>query len=169
MTPIGIRIDPPTSNVAPSNPQGQVPNPFSFPLSKVNATKLNGGTVKIVDSTTFKISTKIAMAEVTVEPGDLRELHVGVSALKAGKCLSWHSRVVAPDTRRVALCLVTIPFQTSRDGSFALNLSLREGNARMTLFASTSNARTFDYQGGDIGYVPASFGMSSESTVQGCL
>jgi hypothetical protein len=28
----------------------------------------------------------------------------------------------------------------------------------MTIFASSSNARTFDYQGGDIGYVPASFG-----------
>lgn len=88
MTPIGIRIDPPTSNVAPSGPQGQVPNPFSFPLSKVNAMKSNGGTVKIVDSTTFKISTKIAMAEVTVEPGALRELHVGVSVLIASKCLS---------------------------------------------------------------------------------
>jgi len=69
--------------VAPSDPQGQVPSPFSFPSSKVNATKLNGGTVKIVDSTTFKISTKIAMAEVTVEPGALRELHVGVSVLIA--------------------------------------------------------------------------------------
>ena len=33
-----------------------------------------------------------------------------------------------------------------------------EGNARMTIFASQSNARTFDYQAGDIGYVPASFG-----------
>ena len=36
----------------------------------------------------------------------------------------------------------------------------RKGDARMTLFASSSNARTFDYQGGDIGYVPASFGKS---------
>jgi hypothetical protein len=46
------------------------------------------------------------MAEVTVEPGALRELHVGVSVLIASKSLSWHSRVVAPDTRRVALCPV---------------------------------------------------------------
>lgn len=68
--------EPPTSHVAPSDPQGQVPNPLSYPLSKVNATKLNGGTVKIVDSTTFKVSTKIAVADVTVEPGALRELHV---------------------------------------------------------------------------------------------
>jgi len=75
----GTRSEPPTSDVAPSDPQGQIPNPFSFPLSKVNATKLSGGTVKIVDSTTFKISTRIAVADVTVEPGALRELHVGAS------------------------------------------------------------------------------------------
>lgn len=35
-------------------------------------TKLNGGTVKIVDSRTFKISKEIAAAEVTVEPGAIR-------------------------------------------------------------------------------------------------
>jgi oxalate decarboxylase/phosphoglucose isomerase-like protein (cupin superfamily) len=74
-----IRSEPPTSDVAPSDPQGQIPNPFSFPLSKVNATKLSGGTVKIVDSTTFKVSKRIAVADVTVEPGALRELHVGLS------------------------------------------------------------------------------------------
>lgn len=70
--------------MAPSDPQGQIPNPFSYPLSKVNATKLSGGTVKIVDSTVFKISTTIAVADVTVEPGALRELHVGFIALLAG-------------------------------------------------------------------------------------
>ncbi|KAF8994439.1 RmlC-like cupin [Hymenopellis radicata] len=31
-----------------------------------------GGSVRIVDSTTFKVSTKIAAAEVTVEPGAIR-------------------------------------------------------------------------------------------------
>jgi hypothetical protein len=30
----------------------------------------------------------------------------------------------------------------------------------MTIFAAASNARTYDYQGGDVGYVPASFGTS---------
>lgn len=30
------------------------------------------------------------------------------------------------------------------------------GNARMTLFASSGNARTYNYQGGDVGYVPVS-------------
>jgi hypothetical protein len=49
-----------------------VDNPFSFAFSKMVPTKLNGGTVKIVDSRTFKISKKIAAAEVTVEPGAIR-------------------------------------------------------------------------------------------------
>jgi oxalate decarboxylase/phosphoglucose isomerase-like protein (cupin superfamily) len=42
----------------------------------------------------------------------------------------------------------------------------REGNGRMTIFAAASNARTFDYQGGDIGYVPAGYGTSLELTIE---
>jgi oxalate decarboxylase/phosphoglucose isomerase-like protein (cupin superfamily) len=33
----------------------------------------------------------------------------------------------------------------------------------VTIFASTSNARTFNYQAGDIGYVPASMGHYVEN------
>lgn len=29
----------------------------------------------------------------------------------------------------------------------------------MTLFASSGNSRTFDYQPGDVSYIPASFGI----------
>jgi len=45
------------------------------------------------------------MADVTVEPGALRELHVGVSILSASTALSQPYRVVASDTRRVAYVL----------------------------------------------------------------
>ncbi|KAL5526656.1 hypothetical protein ACEPAF_8380 [Sanghuangporus sanghuang] len=38
------------------------------------------------------------------------------------------------------------------------------GTARMTLFAGSSSARTFDYQAGDIGCVPPSFGHYIENT-----
>jgi oxalate decarboxylase/phosphoglucose isomerase-like protein (cupin superfamily) len=38
-----------------------------------------------------------------------------------------------------------------------------EGTARITLFASSGNARTFNYQPGDIGYIPASFGHYVEN------
>ena len=58
-----------------SDPQGQVPQPFVFHMSQMNATQLDGGSVKIVDSTVFNVATEIAVAEVTVEPGAMRELH----------------------------------------------------------------------------------------------
>src|ERR1700735_2318320 len=60
---------------------GEVPEPFSFALSKVKPTQKDGGTVKIVDSSTFKVSKTIAMAEVTIEPGGMRELHVRPSSI----------------------------------------------------------------------------------------
>ena len=59
------------------SPQGTVPasEAFSFEFSKVPRTPLAGGSVRIVDSTTFPISTTIAAAEVIVDPGAMRELH----------------------------------------------------------------------------------------------
>ncbi|KAJ7190749.1 putative oxalate decarboxylase/oxidase [Mycena pura] len=112
--------------VAPTSPQGQVTNSYSFAFSKVNATKTPGGSVKIVDSTTFTEATTIAAAEVTVEPGAIRELH-------------WHP--------------------TMDEWSFFL-----EGQGRVTIFASQGNARTFNYQAGDIGFVPTAMGHYVENT-----
>jgi oxalate decarboxylase len=43
------------------------------------------------------------------------------------------------------------------------------GTGRMTVFASESKARTFDYQGGDVGYVPRSMGHYIENTGDGPL
>ncbi|KZT27426.1 Bicupin, oxalate decarboxylase/oxidase [Neolentinus lepideus HHB14362 ss-1] len=100
------------SNPPPDNRQA-VPDPYTYRLSRVQPKQLEGGTVKIVDSTTFKVSKMIAVAEVTVEPGAMRELH-------------WHPN--------------------EPEWTFFL-----EGNARVTLFAAEANARTFDYQAGDIG------------------
>jgi oxalate decarboxylase len=37
------------------------------------------------------------------------------------------------------------------------------GRARMTAFASSGNARTFDYQAGDVGYVPFAMGHYIEN------
>ena len=64
---------PPADNAkAVSDPQGEVPSPFVYHLSQVKATQLDGGSVKVVDSTTFPVSQAIAVAEVTVEPGAMR-------------------------------------------------------------------------------------------------
>ncbi|THH01479.1 hypothetical protein EW026_g1259 [Hermanssonia centrifuga] len=91
----------------------------------VAATPLSGGSVKIADSTTFNISTQIAVAEITIVPGGMRELH-------------WHP--------------------TEDEWGFFL-----EGQARMTLFASSGNARTYNYEAGDVSYVPATYGHYVEN------
>ncbi|KDN38496.1 hypothetical protein RSAG8_09481, partial [Rhizoctonia solani AG-8 WAC10335] len=110
---------------AVKSPQGVSTFPYSFAASKANSTKVAGGTVKVVDSRTFEISKTIAMAEVSVEVGGIRELH-------------WHP--------------------TQPEWSY-----FTTRNARITVFAASANARTFDYQAGDIGYVPPSFGHYVEN------
>jgi oxalate decarboxylase/phosphoglucose isomerase-like protein (cupin superfamily) len=54
--------------VVPNN----TPEPYTFAASKVPAIQAQGGSYKIVDSTTFKVAKTIAMAEVTVQPGGMR-------------------------------------------------------------------------------------------------
>jgi oxalate decarboxylase len=44
-----------------------------------------------------------------------------------------------------------------------------EGEARMGVFGSTGNARTFDYRAGDVGYVPFAMGHYVENTGTGPL
>ncbi|KAI0076189.1 oxalate oxidase [Panus rudis PR-1116 ss-1] len=116
---------PPTTDTPPSDPQGQVPEPFAFNFSQVTPTQYSGGTAKIADSTTFKISTQVAVAEITVEPGAMREIH-------------WHP--------------------TQDEWGFYL-----EGFGRMTVFASSGNAQTYDFEPGDISFVPATFGHYIEN------
>lgn len=52
---------PPSDAVAVDSPQGTVPDPYTFAMSKVKPTQLSGGSVKIVDSTTFKASCEISV------------------------------------------------------------------------------------------------------------
>jgi hypothetical protein len=70
-------VDPlPTDATAPTDPNGRVPDPFSYALSQQAPTRTsNAGSIKIVDSAVFKASKEIAMAEVSIEPGHMRELH----------------------------------------------------------------------------------------------
>lgn len=50
------------------------PNPFTFEFSKVAPVRKPGGSVKIVDTRTFKVSQKISAAEVELDVGGLRYL-----------------------------------------------------------------------------------------------
>ncbi|KAI0661642.1 oxalate decarboxylase [Cubamyces menziesii] len=110
----------------PTSPQGTTPLPYTYDFASMKPTQYAGGTVKIADSRNFKVAKDIAVAEVTVEPGSMRELH-------------WHPS----------------------DDEWTYFL---EGSARITLFAAAGNARTFDYQAGDVAYVPASYGHYIENT-----
>src|SRR5882724_11055693 len=61
---------------AAAGAQGKSPSDFAFRTMEMPPTKrTKGGEVRIVDSSTFKVSTNVAMAMVTVHPGGMRELH----------------------------------------------------------------------------------------------
>ncbi|KAI0759989.1 oxalate decarboxylase [Trametes elegans] len=119
-------VPPPDNQRPPTSPAGAVPQPFSYAFSQVAPTQYTGGTVKIADSTTFSAAAQIAVAEITVEPGAMREMH-------------WHP--------------------TQNEWGFFI-----EGTARVTIFAGTAIAQTFDYQPGDISYVPTGYGHYVENT-----
>jgi oxalate decarboxylase len=94
---------------------GLVPHTYSHRLMEQEPIMVEGGWVRIVDSTNFPAASTIAAALVNIEPGGMRELH-------------WHEH----DEWQYYIC----------------------GQGRMTVFASGGKARTFNYQGGDVGYVP---------------
>lgn len=55
---------------------GEPPFPFTFSLADTKPASITaGGQVQIADSRTFKVSTTIAAALVTLKPGGIRELH----------------------------------------------------------------------------------------------
>lgn len=105
---------------------GQVANPFSHRMLAQTPIKMKGGTVRITDSSVFKVSKTIAAALVELEPGAMRELH-------------WHPN--------------------NDEWQYYL-----EGEGRMGVFASSGQARTFDFRAGDVGYVPFAMGHYVENT-----
>ncbi|THG98782.1 hypothetical protein EW026_g3469 [Hermanssonia centrifuga] len=120
-------MDSPSDNAtAVEDPAGQVPQSYAYSFSQIAPTPLSGGSIKIADSTKFPIATQVAVAEVVVEPGAMRELH-------------WHP--------------------TQDEWGYFL-----EGQGRMTLFASSGNARTYNYEAGDVSYIPATYGHYVENT-----
>lgn len=57
------------------SPQGSIPNTFTHRLRRQEPIRASGGTVRILDSTTFPASTTISAALVEVNPGGMREMH----------------------------------------------------------------------------------------------
>ena len=95
---------------------GPVPDWFSYRMLTQEPLRTKSGSLRIVDSRTFKAAKTIAAALVEIAPGGMRELH-------------WHSN---GDELQYYL----------------------SGQGRMTVFNADANAGTFDFQAGDVGYVP---------------
>ena len=72
---------------------------FSFRTSQQKPTKTtSGGEVLIIDSNTFKVSTTVAAAIVTLHPGGLRELHWHQNADEWQYYISGKGRMTVVDT-----------------------------------------------------------------------
>jgi oxalate decarboxylase len=116
----------PIAGDAVESPAGSTRENYVYRLMAQAPIEARGGSVRIVDSTTFPVSKTIAAAVVDIDPGGMRELH-------------WHPN----------------------NDEWQYYIS---GRARMTVFASGGKARTFDYQAGDVGYVPFAMGHYVENT-----
>ncbi|KAI0481982.1 RmlC-like cupin domain-containing protein [Xylariaceae sp. FL0804] len=86
-------------------PAGRVPQDqsFSYHLSAQEPLRVPGGTVKIVDPTTFPIADNFAAAVFELEPGAMREIHWHLTSDEWNFFLSGEGRVTvfsAPDAAR---------------------------------------------------------------------
>ncbi|SDK40135.1 oxalate decarboxylase [Nonomuraea maritima] len=57
------------------SPTGDVPSSFKHRMLSQTPQRFKGGSVRIVDNTTFRAATTISAALVEVDPGGIRELH----------------------------------------------------------------------------------------------
>ncbi|OBR69291.1 oxalate decarboxylase [Paenibacillus oryzae] len=69
------RVPGPLSSQQVQSPYGTIPLTFKHSLLAQEPIRTPGGSVRIVDSSNFPISTQIAAALVEIQPGAMRELH----------------------------------------------------------------------------------------------
>ena len=93
---------------------GPSPVDFAFRTMAIPPTKsTKGGEVRIVDSSTFKVATTVAMAMVTLHPGGLRELHWHPNADEWQYYIAGKGRMTVVDTGNKAR---TMDFQAGDVG-----------------------------------------------------
>jgi len=93
---------------------GKSSRDFAFRTMEMPPTKrTKGGEVRIVDSSTFKESTNVAMAMVTVHPGGMRELHWHPNADEWQYYIAGKARMTVVSTGNRAR---TMDFQTGDVG-----------------------------------------------------
>lgn len=105
----------------PVSPQGTTSLPYTFNFADMESTTYAGGSVKIADSRNFKVAKQIAVAEVTVEPGSMRELHVSRNLASAYAKLI--SGMMHSGTRRTMSGPTSCEFHTYRMPHLSRSLS----------------------------------------------
>jgi hypothetical protein len=92
------------------------------------------------------------MAEVSVEVGGIRELHVSLATFSLSECSSdrlyFFSSGILRSRSGATSCMQPLSPMFAYLGAKTF---YSEGQARITVFAASANARTFNYQAGDIG------------------
>src|SRR6266567_4676430 len=125
----------------PSTDSGTIPNlKFSFGMARNRLQP--GGWSREVTARELPIATTLAGVNMRLNPGGVRELH-------------WHKEA------EWAYMLTGRARITGIDPN---GYNYIEGQGRMTVFASSGKSRTFDYQAGDVGYVPFAMGHYIENT-----
>src|SRR5258708_20037539 len=75
---------------------GMPPNPFTWSLGETNPIRnTRSGTLRLADSTSFRVSTTIASGLETVKPAGMRELHCHPNAPEWHYCTTPTARMPA--------------------------------------------------------------------------
>jgi len=115
-----------------------------FAWSQVPFTNVQGGKFKITDSTTFTISKTIAAAEVMVEVGGMREMHVSFCHVDSASVVSEFMLSSGTPLSRNGASFCSSCASTYSVYSHLMD-SGSSGSARMTIFTGGSRARTYNY------------------------
>jgi len=96
------------------SPNGAVPNTFTHRLRRQEPLRTSGGTVRILDSSTFPASSTIAAVLVEVNPGAMREMHWHPNADEWQYYISGQARMTVFGSSATA---TTFDFQAGDVGS----------------------------------------------------
>lgn len=109
-------------------------------------------------------------AAYSIELVSVPQRHWGkpwIASRDSGHSPAWSRRAEFPASKTISAALVDAEPGALRELDWHPNGDERqyyiEGQSRMTVSASESKARTFDYQAGDVGYVPRAMGHFVEN------
>jgi oxalate decarboxylase len=138
----------------PSTDAGVLPNlKFSFGAAHTRLT--TGGWTRQVNVHELPVATTLAGVEMRLKPGGIRELHWHHAAEWA-LMLAGRAQVTAVDPGGMR----ELHWHPNAD-EWQYYIA---GRARMTVFGAEGTANTFDYQAGDVGYIPFPMGHYIENT-----